>query len=330
MDIIEDTKKFNADSYEKNDKESKRRFKSWFDEEYNFSKQYEFISEGNNDKFEYDAKIKERKSGREVLVEFEMRSKKDFENILSKQYPTIHVPYRKIKNGNIAGTYIIMAQHRKDRVIIIKCEDIKKAFNEGRHENKKCFVDNKWCEETFVNIGHEEVTIMEVDESKKFIGPLKNSVNIIEDDIFGIDVQYIAHQCNCLTSHSAGFAKQVFYNFPEANIYSCRSSETNSKNLPKSQIPGQIIVRGKIINMLAQVFPGKPKFDNGLDSREKRKEYFKKCLNQISMINGVKSIAFPYGIACNMGGGKWDDYLSMITEFAEDNPKIRVFIVKKI
>lgn len=154
-------------------------------------------------------------------------------------------------------------------------------------------------------------------------------VKMTEGDIFDMDVQYIAHQCNCLTSHSAGFANVVFKRFPGSDIYKDREYPVDWKNLPENQKPSQIIVKGKIINMLAQVFPGKPKYDTGIDSPDRRKEYFKDCLDQISKIDGLKSVAFPHGIGCNMGGGKWSDYLEMLEEFAKSNPEINVFIVKK-
>jgi len=158
-------------------------------------------------------------------------------------------------------------------------------------------------------------------------------MEVIEGNILDSDAQYIAHQCNCLTSHSAGTAKVIFDEYPDADIYKTRG-ETDWKNLPENQKPGQIIISGekrKVINMLAQLFPGKAKFPSSqLDGVSARKNNFKKCLDLISKIEGLKSVDFPYGIGCNMAGGHWPDYLKMIEDFSEKNKDIQVRLIKKV
>ncbi len=329
--IIKDFKKFNAKNHALNDKMAKSRWKKLFDEKYTIFYKYKLTYDGSVEKYDHDSAMQDRKTGKEILVEFEMRSPKNFDGLLSRKapYTNVHIPYRKIENKNKAGSYIVMGSHRDDRMIVIDFEKIIQSFKDGKHENTWGWIDGEWKEDTFVMVDHEDTIVVEINHEDKYFGPLKNRLNIVEENIFNLDVQYIAHQCNCLTSHSAGFAKEVFEHFPEANIYKGRSTQTKWNTLPKEQQPNQIIVKGKVINMMSQVFPGKPKYDTGIDSREKRKEYFKNCLDQISRIKDIKSIAFPYGIACNMGGGKWEDYLAMLENFAQKNPKIKVFVVKK-
>jgi O-acetyl-ADP-ribose deacetylase (regulator of RNase III) len=64
------------------------------------------------------------------------------------------------------------------------------------------------------------------------------------------------------------------------------------------------------------------------DSAADREVYFKNGLDYIkSQEPGLKSIAFPEGIGCGIGGGHWPNYKEMIREFARDMPGCTVYIV---
>ena len=41
-------------------------------------------------------------------------------------------------------------------------------------------------------------------------------IPIINQSILEANTKYIAHQCNCITSHSAGIAKRIFDKYPYA------------------------------------------------------------------------------------------------------------------
>ena len=146
------------------------------------------------------------------------------------------------------------------------------------------------------------------------------SVKIIPGSIINSEAKYIAHQCNCLTTYGAGTAKAIFDSFPYSDIYKTREKCFDwEKSRDK---PGIIIIKGNgqdqrfVINMLAQVFPGKPKYNEGVDSSESRLKYFRKCLIEILKIKDLESISFPYGIGCNLAGGDWEKYFKMIDGFS--------------
>lgn len=158
-------------------------------------------------------------------------------------------------------------------------------------------------------------------------------MEIIIGDILKSKEKYIAHQCNCLTINCAGLAKSIFLEFPYANVYKTRDNIYNWK-LTRDK-PGTINVSGNgvderyVVNVFGQVFPGKPKFpDSPTDGYCAREKYFEKSLNEILKIENLESIAFPYGIGCNMAGGNWQNYLKMITLFAEKT-EASVFLYKK-
>jgi hypothetical protein len=102
---------------------------------------------------------------------------------------------------------------------------------------------------------------------------------------------YICNQCNCESFYAIGLTKAIFDKYPAADIY--------GYNYLVSRLPGTIIIRGNIINMLAQITPGKPNLS--YDSAKKRIRFFVACLNEIARrIPLGSTIAFPWKIGCYM------------------------------
>jgi len=147
------------------------------------------------------------------------------------------------------------------------------------------------------------------------------SVYLYNSDLLELSTkesQVIAHQCNCMTRKGKGLSKSIFDKFPDADVYSSRV---------KASKPGTIKLTGKnkrmVIAMFAQKRPGGPTKD---ETREMREEWFKQCLDKISHIKGLKSIAFPDHIGCGLARGDWEKYKFMIENFAENNPLVKVMI----
>ena len=148
-------------------------------------------------------------------------------------------------------------------------------------------------------------------------------LDIEEGDLCEMKVQYIAQQCNATHNKNFGLSSVLSKKFPHANIYS-------GKLAVKERKPGTIIVRGdeykqKVIAMIAQINQGKP---TPKETKTMREEFFRKCLEEIGLIEGIKEIAFPYGIGCGLAGGEWNKYFKMISEFSEKFPEINVKIVR--
>lgn len=139
-------------------------------------------------------------------------------------------------------------------------------------------------------------------------------INIIYDNLLNSMEKYISHQCNCLTQHSAGTALSIFNKYPYANTYKNRDK---SDSLGTIKILGDGIDNRFVINMFAQHYPGKPKYPNSqLDGIQVRQQSFYQCLLKISKIPELESIAFPYGIGCNLAGGNWEYYYGVLNNFA--------------
>lgn len=151
-------------------------------------------------------------------------------------------------------------------------------------------------------------------------------IEIVKGNLLDSKEKYIAHQCNCLTQNSAGTAKAIFDKFPYANTYATRT---------EPDVPSTIKILGNgddqryVINMFAQYYPGKPKYPNSdKDGTKARQKYFHQCLLRVSKISDLTSIAFPWKIGCNLGGGDWEWYLGTITNFAKYVKESQNTIVK--
>lgn len=170
----------------------------------------------------------------------------------------------------------------------------------------------------------------------KVIPDVPSNVRYVGGNILNSTCEVIAHQCNCMNTIPSGLTKDIFTVFPHADTY---------KKRVRYNIPGTIDLMGSesqryVINMYAQYNQGSlretlvkqgslketlVKQGSLKETSQIREAWFAECL---SKIRGIKSIAFPYGIGCEYGGGRWDNYHNMILTFARQNPRIEVHIVK--
>lgn len=123
-----------------------------------------------------------------------------------------------------------------------------------------------------------------------------------------------------------GLAALIFHKFPWADI------TAKGRDVKKF---GSIDIRGNgederfVINMFAQVYPGRINQNSKLEDEKKRQLAFLYCLKQIGEIPDLESIAFPYGIGCGLAGGDWEFYNRAIEAFARSCPNTKVYILRK-
>jgi hypothetical protein len=134
---------------------------------------------------------------------------------------------------------------------------------------------------------------------------------------FRLDKFMICHQTNCISIGSAGVAKAIFSMEPEMGY----------PNLSKNQRQyGKIHIGKRVINMNAQLFPGKPRNES---EKQERVGMFMSCLGQIisqCSNKDVKGFIFPFGIGCGLADGDWKCYNNMIECFASAcNRKVSYF-----
>ncbi len=137
---------------------------------------------------------------------------------------------------------------------------------------------------------------------------------IINGNLFNAKEKYICHQCNCVTHRAAHLSASMFARFPYADVYSGRTDPDEM---------GTIAVRGNgnekrfVIGMFGQFYPGEVKYPSSTkDGYEARIKAFQSCLTNVSLIEDLESVAFPWGIGCGAAGGNWEKYLAMIQHFS--------------
>ena len=173
---------------------------------------------------------------------------------------------------------------------------------------------------------------------------------ITEGNILTCQDNYIVHQCNCLSRNAKGLARAIFDKFPYANTY---SNSKYTREVGTCDIQGNGKDRRFVVNLYGQFAPGKPKwhskhrrgigskgdktslFDTVVnhpdDSSASRENYFKAALQAFEgkiQLPFRGSIAFPYGIGCNLAGGNWSAYQSMLLEFQRRHPDAKVVIYR--
>ena len=138
--------------------------------------------------------------------------------------------------------------------------------------------------------------------------------------------EYIAHQCNCISTNAAGLAYHIFRKYPYADAYKNRKARSEAGTI--EVCVGNDESSKKVINLFAQYYPGNARYVT--DSEEKRIEWMKQCLFQVYKLRDeIKSIAFPFGMGCGLGGGDWKVYKGLIEKLAKNMPNTEVYIVKK-
>ena len=142
-------------------------------------------------------------------------------------------------------------------------------------------------------------------------------------DLFSSNADVIAHQVNCRGAMGSGVAKQIRIEFPGAYVHYKCACKTAGKDPARLLGYTQItLVRlsndytVRVANLFAQ--------DNfGYDGRQYTDyEAFRTCLfklrlyvDTVAELQGKRlSIAMPYRIGCDRGGGDWDTIYKIIEE----------------
>ena len=174
----------------------------------------------------------------------------------------------------------------------------------------------------------------------------------ISDDIFNAKYRkenvYIVHLANCVTMQRGQLAQKLFRAFgSRVDVYGKREKMLDNPFLATEDTRNKIgtieISKGapNVVTMFTQYMYGTaegPHNKRTDDTKENRKSYFKICLKELEEEylqernddddDDDKVIIFPYRIGCNLGGGNWCDYVTIINEFAKKIKNVVVYIVQ--
>jgi len=130
------------------------------------------------EKFKYDMRVKNLQKDKFYLLEFETREIKHFNKIKNRTYPSVHIPLRKLINGNKADIYIISNLDCSE-FFITYMRHIKEAFKNGDID-KNIFSrsgrNNEQELDSFVCVKHNKFKHFQVLKNKK--GEAKKVIKI--------------------------------------------------------------------------------------------------------------------------------------------------------
>ena len=144
------------------------------------------------------------------------------------------------------------------------------------------------------------------------------TIPIIDGDIFDCDADAILHRVNCQGVMGSGVAKQVRERYPFVyeqyhNLYLVAKAELKSllgsiQICPKTKSYTQNLIDNQaIVNMFAQDRYGR-------DKRHTDYKALQSCLSKVNDVFGGRSIAIPYKMSCDRGGGDWNIVDKMIRD----------------
>ncbi len=145
--------------------------------------------------------------------------------------------------------------------------------------------------------------------------PLTETVGDILRDPFTVRF----HWANCVSHEAKGFSHVFFETFPHANCYPSRAERGRDK-------PGTLCAVGNgspeqpfIVSFFAQTYPGPSKWDN--DSNEKRLEWFRQGLEQLTQVPLFRYPETTVGIPYHMCGSElWPQVYEVLQAWANLMP----------
>ena len=184
-----------------------------------------------------------------------------------------------------------------------------------------------------------------------FYSKLVKMIRFLQGNITQSVEDYVCHHFDCVsTKHTSNSEKEFLDEFPFVDVYSSRKEQKGYRNFADAKTRDNIgtikvysdedrdddeesEAESKVVAMFTQYCPGKPftglnskkKIPN--DSTEHRLVWFRSCLLQMTTDLKLKhaSVAFPYKIGCT-GKENLDEYMDLLEEFADMNPKCRIYL----
>lgn len=161
---------------------------------------------------------------------------------------------------------------------------------------------------------------------------------MVEGDIltYGHTFGYICDQWSRdhpLLCSPKGLAEKVSKQYPHAYSYprgdrtNFKVGDINTHLSPKDGIP-------TIIELYAQRYGGSAKWGLG-ETKARRLTWFRQCLVKVDhylRARNIRNFTLPYMIGCGREKGIWEDYESIINDFARDGLKgedpFQVYIIR--
>jgi len=156
---------------------------------------------------------------------------------------------------------------------------------------------------------------------------------IFDSDLLSTKYSFdaIAHQCSCYGRFGGGLYASMIKEFTYSDVYTDRIRNSTPGTIVRCVAPDDPIIHvgckwPDIICMMSQALPGSSRHPSDLPAQ--RLVWFKKCLDKIAFEPNLESVAFPYLIGCDIGGGEWALYKNALDQWAARRGRhLDVFVV---
>ncbi|MCU6792374.1 macro domain-containing protein [Paenibacillus sp. WQ 127069] len=142
------------------------------------------------------------------------------------------------------------------------------------------------------------------------------TTRIVKSDLLRASEHIIAHQVNCQAVMGSGVAKQIKHHYPKVYTEYLQFCHQNKENL--LGLCQFVALDQGSTKYVANLFGQQ---DFGRDGKKyTNDDALRNALNELCKFAKTNkySIAFPYGIGCNRGGGDWSVVSKMINDIFKD------------
>jgi O-acetyl-ADP-ribose deacetylase (regulator of RNase III) len=154
-------------------------------------------------------------------------------------------------------------------------------------------------------------------------------VTEIQTDIFLADADIIVHQANCFHTMGSGIARVIRENFPEAYEADLKTKKGDKNKLGTfsvAKVESEENPRlQRIVNLYSQYDFGRQERHTSYDAMDKGLRHLHNQVieyNQTTQggLNPMRTIAIPWRIGSNLGGGDWKVVRAIIYAVFEESP----------
>jgi O-acetyl-ADP-ribose deacetylase (regulator of RNase III) len=168
---------------------------------------------------------------------------------------------------------------------------------------------------------------------QKILDKLDGKTYTIEGDLLDQKTDVIAHQVNCLGVMGAGVAYQIRNKWPD--VYERYKNFCHDELERLGTLQARLLLGKCLVCIPDDGIPAVANlFGQDCCNGEDRMTSYDALYDALTNLRRImenhkwKSVAFPYGMSCGLGGGSWNVIYAMICDVFE-NSDIGVQIVKK-
>lgn len=144
------------------------------------------------------------------------------------------------------------------------------------------------------------------------------AIYIVDGDLIKSDCTVIGHQANCFSTMGAGIAKQIRLTYPEAYKADVDFPYPNHERLGKCSNAYVDSKQRVVVNLYGQFRYGRIRQHTDYDALTSSLRAALLGLRELEAKGFPIKFGLPYGMGCNLAGGKWEIVHQIITNLSDE------------